>query len=210
LTARRDSPREVVRRYNVRRPLPRYDSPQMPKERGLTPESFKLLLAWLDPDRDKAVEKYGAISHRLVLFLNGRGCRESEVLADETVNRVARKLPGLAERYQGNPAYYFYGVAKNVLHEYLRDEQWKARQQLPPAQPARTEAQLVCVEECMEQLPPRGRRTFEEYFYRDDAGRVELADEEGCSINALRIRVHRLRAGLEACVEECVKRRGVP
>jgi len=182
----------------------------MPKERGLTPESFELLLAWLNPDRDKAGEKYGAVRHRLVLFFNRRGCLESEMLADRTINRVAVKLPGLADRYQGDPAYYFYGVAKKVLHEYLRDEQQKTKRQPPPTQPARTEAQLVCVEECIERLPPRKRRIFEEYFYRDEAGREELADEEGCSMNALRIRVHRVRVELEACVEECVKRKGVP
>ncbi|HEV7889420.1 MAG TPA: hypothetical protein VGP08_02215 [Pyrinomonadaceae bacterium] len=181
----------------------------MPKERGLTPE-FELLLAWLNPDRDKAGEKYWAISHRLVLFFNRRGCLESEVLAHKTINIVAGKLPGLAERYQGDPAYYFYGVAKKVFKVYLRDEQQKANRQPPTVQPARTEAQLVCVEECMEQLPPRKRRMFEEYFYRDEAGRVELADEEGCSLNALRIRVHRVRTDLEACVGKCVERKGGP
>jgi DNA-directed RNA polymerase specialized sigma24 family protein len=60
----------------------------------------------------------------------------------------------------------------------------------------------------MGKLAPRGRRTFEEYYKREEPGRRELAEEEGCSMNALRIRVHRLRAGLEACVDECVERGG--
>jgi len=181
----------------------------MPKERGLTPESFELLLAWLNPDRHKAAEKYAAVHHRLALFFHRRGCLESEVLADTTINIVACKLPGLAERYEGDPAYYFYGVAKKVFQAYLRDEQRKTKRP-PPPQPARTESQLACVEECVEKLAPRGRRTFEEYYHRDEPGRRELAEEEGCSVNALRIRVHRLRAGLEACVEECVERKGGP
>lgn len=178
----------------------------MPKERGITPESFELLLAWLNPDRVKAGEKYEAIRHRLVLFFHGRGCVESEALADDAIDVVARKLPGLAERYEGDPTSYFYGVAKKLLQEHLRDGQRKTKS--PPARATRTEAELTCVEECMEKLAPRGRRTFEEYYYRDEPGRKILAEEEDCSVNALRIRVHRLRAGLEACVYACVERRG--
>ena len=179
----------------------------MPKQRGLTPESFELLLAWLDPDRDKAGGKYEAIRHRLVTYFTGRGCLESDVLADYTINVVAGKLPALAERYEGDPAFYFYGVAKKVLHEHLRDGRRKTKPP-SPRQAARTEGGLSCVEECMERLPTHSRRTFEEYHYRDEPGRRKLAEELGISVNALRIRVHRVRAGLQSCVEDCLERKG--
>src|SRR5262245_21687271 len=57
----------------------------------MTPEEFDRLLLWLNPDRDKAGEKYEWIRKRLIKIFVCRGCNVPEELADKTINRVARK-----------------------------------------------------------------------------------------------------------------------
>ncbi len=64
----------------------------MHKEWTLTQAALDSLLAWLDPDRDRAGAKYEAIRTRLIKVFVCRGCPEAEDLADETINRVASKL----------------------------------------------------------------------------------------------------------------------
>jgi len=86
----------------------------MSKRQSPTREAFDKLLAWLDPDRDQAVELYERIYFRVVRILAAKGCFEAEELADQTVNIVASKIDELTKTYQGDPALYFYGVAKKI------------------------------------------------------------------------------------------------
>lgn len=182
----------------------------MVKERVLTPESFEALLSWLAQDREKAGEKYEAIRHRLIVFFTGRGCLEADELADETITRVAIKLPQLINGYQGDPAYYFYGVARNVFQEHLRRVPNVIK--LPPMPTVWSELQYVCMEKCMEKLPPQSRQMFERYHSGEEPGRTEsrqsLAEQLGIALNALRIRVYRVRATLKMCIEECLAQEG--
>ena len=65
----------------------------MNKDWDLTQEGFDQLLNWFDADRDKAGKKYEEIRRGIVKVITVRGCLEAEVIADETFNRVIRKLP---------------------------------------------------------------------------------------------------------------------
>ena len=167
------------------------------------------MLAWLDPDRDKAGAKYETIRTRLIKIFMCRGCHEAEDLADETINRVTSKLGELASSYQGDPALFFYGVAKKVRHEY---EKRKFRR-VPPApmsQPADAEQRYECLDTCIRALTRDQLRLILQY-YRDDKrakinNRKRLAGELGIAINALRIRAHRIKSALQQCVDECMRR----
>ncbi len=86
----------------------------------ITQDSFERLLDWLDADREQAGRKYESIRSRLILIFYQRGCHLAEELADETIDRVARKTANLLGNYRGEPALYFYGVAKNIFLEYTR------------------------------------------------------------------------------------------
>ena len=90
------------------------------KSNPITRETFESLLEWLDPDRVRAGRKYGDIRLRLVKIFMWRGCHDAEDLADETIDRVASKVSAIKESYSGDPAWYFYGVARKVLMENLR------------------------------------------------------------------------------------------
>jgi RNA polymerase sigma factor (sigma-70 family) len=187
----------------------------MNKEWTLTQAALDSLLTWLDPDREKAGERYEAIRTRLIKIFTCRGCPEAEDLADETINRVTSKLGELTEGYQGDPALFFYGVAKMVRHEYERRKFKRASQaEAPPTPPEEEEEtgdERDCLEMCMRALPAAQRTIVVEYYRGEKRAKINnrkrLAREFGIAINALRIRAHRIRAALQGCVEECVERR---
>src|SRR5688572_19620497 len=60
--------------------------------RDLTRESLDGLLALLDADRERAGEEYEVLRARLVRIFEWRGSVAPEEHADETLNRVARKV----------------------------------------------------------------------------------------------------------------------
>src|SRR5215217_5023724 len=88
-------------------------------------DNFDALLTWLDPDREKAARKYEDIRHSLISIFEWRGCCDAEELAAETITRVLNKVPTLVDGYVGDPALYFYGVAKRLAYEVSRQNQVK-------------------------------------------------------------------------------------
>ena len=92
----------------------------MHKNWSLSQEDFDALLAWLDSDRERAGIKYEQIRSSLIKIFTGRGCLDAEELADETINRVTRKIKDIKSEFRGDPALYFFGVAKMLLLEYKR------------------------------------------------------------------------------------------
>ncbi len=83
-------------------------------------KDFDALLSWLDPDRERAGEKYETIRQGLIKMFSWKRASDPEGLADETINRVTRKVAAIREGYVGDPRLYFYGVAKRVLLEEVR------------------------------------------------------------------------------------------
>jgi DNA-directed RNA polymerase specialized sigma24 family protein len=181
----------------------------MKKEWVLTQAALDTLLAWLSPDRDEAGAKYEAIRARLIRIFTSRGCVEPEDLADETINRVIARLGDVAGGYKGDPALYFYGVAKKVRQEYNK-QKLRAAPELPPPVKEGVEQEHACLEECMLALPAEQRRLLLEYYQGDKGLKIKsrrrLAQELHIALNALRIRAYRIRATLQRCVEACMAR----
>lgn len=166
------------------------------------------MLGWLDPDRERAAQRYEEIRRRLIKFFACRKCAPAEDLTDETINRVAMKVrEQLGSNYVGDTAPYFYGVAHNVYLEYVR----RKPPTLPPPPPRPTEEverEHACLEQCLEQLPPRSRELIRE-FYREERQakilhRKRLAERLGMTPNALRIQAYRIRQSLLECVRQCL------
>jgi DNA-directed RNA polymerase specialized sigma24 family protein len=177
--------------------------------------AFERLLAWLDPVRERAGQRYEDIRLRLIKIFTCRGCHESEDLADETINRVARKLEEVAETYEGDRALYFYGVAHKVYLEYLRKRPARVAVLPPPAPPERSEKERAadereyeCLERCMSRLPAGNRDLVLEYYREEKREKIEhrklLAAQLGIGLNALRIRACRIRETLYRCVQACL------
>lgn len=176
----------------------------------LTQERFDRLLEWLDTDRDAAALKYEKIRMRMIKILASRGCCEAETLADEIIDRVAVRIDWLIANYIGDPTLYFYGVAQNVFKEYLR----KPRPDLPltnwePPSYEERERQFDCLDACMKQLPEDNPDLATRYYEGEKQikiyNRKQLAAELGITLDALRIRVHRIRLELKKCVLRCLE-----
>jgi RNA polymerase sigma factor (sigma-70 family) len=192
----------------------------MAKGRGLTQEEFNALLTWLGSEREEAGRKYEHIRRGLVKFFIWNGCGEAEDLADEAINRVARRVRDVAPGYVGDPALYFHGVAKNIL---LESRKVRRAQPLHPAQGGRdavkedeareeSERRFECMERCMSKLSGGRRQLITEYYQRDVGGKADsrkaLADKLGLSATNLRVKAHRIRTSLLECIRECMSGAG--
>ncbi len=172
-------------------------------------EVFEEFLTWLNFDREEAGRKYEDIRRRLIKIFACRGCFCPEDLADETINRVIVKVPEVRESYRGDPGRYFGGVARNVYHEFVRK---RAVTPPPPRAdgPDSQERELDCLEECLDRIPGQNRATILRYYEGEKRTKIknrnEMARELGTDLNALRIRVHRIRAILQRCVGDCLAR----
>jgi DNA-directed RNA polymerase specialized sigma24 family protein len=179
----------------------------MKREWEITKDAFDKLLQWLDADRDNAGRKYESIRVRLIKIFACRGCLEADDLADETINRVTRKLDQMNE-YSGDPALYFYGVAQKVHLEYLRQNRPRT---IPPpmVDTDQIERRHACLDQCLDQLPEEGRKLVLEYYREVKRAKIDhrrkLADQLGIAVNALRIRAHRIRLQLQQCVSNCLE-----
>ncbi len=180
--------------------------------RGLTQESLDRLLQWLHPDREEAGRAYEQIRRKLIKIFTARGCDCPEELADETIDRVTGKVGEIVDGYRGDPSLYFYGVARNVFREYSRIKKLPA-QSCPPDPADPIQPALDCLDGCMEGLLPKHRALLVEYYEEYGGARIEhrkvIARRHGLEMNALRIRVHRIRSVVSACTMACMHRRSI-
>src|SRR5215475_9814476 len=89
------------------------------KERDLTPQAFAKLLAKLSVDPENAGVQYEELRRRLIKFFEWRGSFFPEELADETLNRTARKIDK-GEEIEKNVIALALGVARFVFLETLK------------------------------------------------------------------------------------------
>lgn len=173
----------------------------------LKQEDFDRLLAWLDEDRERAGMMYEKIRRRVITILAARGCPAPEELADETIDRVARRVADIQETYVGDQALYFLGVANNVHHEYLKRP---ASPEPPPPGNDIEEKERThsCLENCIENLQEDSKHLIRRYYAEDRQAKIDLrkqlADELGVSISNLRLRALRIREKLQVCIERCM------
>lgn len=181
----------------------------------LSQEAFDALLASLESDRVHAGEQYELLRHKLMKFFGWRGAHDPAAWADETLNRVARRIEQ-GEQVPSVPAYAA-GVARMVWREAAR-QQDRAHEldDRTPAPAVDTEdadaaARFECLDMCLEALPTDQRELVLAYFAEEKGAKIDnrkqMAARLGIEINALRIRVHRIRTKLERCVKACVSRR---
>src|ERR1700704_1018305 len=173
----------------------------------LRQDKFDRLLAWLDPDPARAGLTYEKIRWRLVAILASRGCTCPEELADETIDRVARRVIDIQDSYVGDKAIYFLGVMNNVHHEYLK----RPMMPRPPEPDDDVEAKENvhrCLDKCLDKLSPNSRRLIERYYAEDKRAKIDLrkriAAELGISLSTLRLRALRIRDKLQTCIEQCL------
>jgi DNA-directed RNA polymerase specialized sigma24 family protein len=175
----------------------------------ITKKPFDALLEWLDPDREKAGEKYEVIRAGLIRIFVSKGLSDAEYYTDQTIDRVIKRLPEIRATYVGDPARYFHGVARNVMLEAGRRKE-VATDVLPQIllqEEARSDTS-ECLSKCLKLLPRDKQEFILDYHLYHGHAKVEhhrqMAGELLISEGALRTRAHHLRVSLEKCVLRCV------
>lgn len=208
--------------------MPEQDSSSKPAW-TLSREAFNKLLAYLDADPRQASLKYEQIRRRLIKMFQWRGCHIAEECADRSIDRVARRVAAGEAPEIAEPWAYFHGVALNILREHWQDprrrempiEELRALEvpfhdpdEMRRRESARQEKEqsLACLERCLGRLPVETQTLVARYHREKGGGKIRLrkllAQELNIPLNALRIRLFRIRSGLAECVETCVKAPG--
>jgi DNA-directed RNA polymerase specialized sigma24 family protein len=186
----------------------------------LQEQTFRRLLAWLDQGVNTNGQSYLAIRERLLGYFDRKNCLNPDELADETLNRVARRLDEEGGNIETEiPAKYCYIVARFVFMEYLRanekemvslDDIGRRANAMSPEDRDRKEKMLECLDRCAAKLEVSQRKLVFGYYSGEQRAKIEnrrtLAQTLGISVNALSIRACRIRDKLESCVKECASR----
>lgn len=174
----------------------------------ITQEQFDSLLDWLNADREVAGAKYETIRSGLVRIFVSKGFTDAEDLADETINRVMVRLPDIRGTYKGEPAFYFHGVAKNILRENTRRKEIAGY--LPEIRvdpPPDISDEHNCLGHCLQRLPVSKRDLILDYYLYDGHEKIEyrkrMARQLKITEGAIRSRAYQLRVNLESCMRQC-------
>jgi len=193
------------------------------KRRDVGEEDLKRLLARLDPDPRRAWQAYNELRLALSTYFQHNHCVDPEQLADETLDRIARK-PEAVEI--ANVAEFAFGIARNVRREAQRSkalrtdladltqrEEGKSKEPSPEdtvVTKIEMTRRLACLRRCMAKLTAEERQLFQQYHPDEcealDEHRKRLADAMGVSSTSLRMRASRIRRKLEDCFQDCCER----
>lgn len=185
------------------------------------PEAFNQFLAWLDEGIDSEGRNYLEMRRRLVAYFDRKNCVIPDDLADETLNRVARRLEEEGKIESETPAKYCYLTARFVFMESLRQKKSVPIDDVLSnpksvnliASESNDEAEikekrLECLENCTAKLEPENRQMILQYYFGEERVKIEsrraLAKSLEITMNALSIRACRIRDKLENCVGKCV------
>src|SRR5687767_15686519 len=154
----------------------------------------------LDKDRERAGEKYEHLRLKLLKYFQWCGSDAPDIDADETMNRVMRRI------YEGQDVYnltgYIYGVAKLVHAESLKRR--NRRRSLDEGSfielssiGVEVEARNYheCLERCLGCLSDEDRDVITEYYRYIKTEKIDcrkrLAARLGISLNTLRVKMDR-------------------
>lgn len=181
----------------------------------LNRDAFERLLRALGDDPQRAGEAYERLRGKLMKFFEWRGSDRPDTLADLTFDRVGRKLEEGETIRSADPAAYVYAVARNILKESWVEERRQRDAESGARDDGNEQARIThesrhrCLDRCLESMSAESRRLLLRYYTAPGSARIParkaLAQELGVPLNALRIRMHRLRADLERCIEDCLR-----
>jgi DNA-directed RNA polymerase specialized sigma24 family protein len=183
-------------------------------DQQLTQHRFDLLLSHLAIDTADSASRYEMLRGRLVVFFSRRMVAFPEDLADEVLDRLARRLEeGEAiARIEG----YALGIARHILQEhYVRNDRETAageefhgnvsRQTLTTDEEEAEEIRLERMKHCFDRLPRGDQKLLSEYCLAEGSSKIavrkRLADARSMTQAALRKRVFLLRGMIQRCMK---------
>jgi DNA-directed RNA polymerase specialized sigma24 family protein len=176
---------------------------------NVDPTGYGKLFKLLEPGAPSTEAGFEQCRIKLFKFFAWRRCDDPSNLADETIVRLLRKVNEGEVISSGKPYSYVYGIANKVFFEYCRfqKKQRKASEfpnlpvVLSPIEPNR------CQQQCLNRLSLEKRELLEHYFL-DNEDSQTIAQKQQITINALRLKIHRIKLELSRCCEECQKNSG--
>ncbi|MFN0109941.1 MAG: hypothetical protein ACKVZH_13890 [Blastocatellia bacterium] len=176
----------------------------------MTEEEFERFLKWLDEDRQAAALEYEKLRRRLILYFVQRKCADAEDLADQVLDAAARQLSKQNSLFLQKPLPYIFGIARNLYRRYFNqqilsdsDVDWdRLPLQSNVDQSQFKEGRNRCLGLCLRSLKDSDRDLFLLY-YLNKVDRPILAKQFRMTINAVRLRMMRLRDQLHFCIESC-------
>jgi DNA-directed RNA polymerase specialized sigma24 family protein len=182
-------------------------------ERRLTSTGFSRLLARLGADSEEAAAQYERLRAALEKFFDWHGAWPPEECADETLDRLVRKLESEIEIVDVRR--YALGIARLVLLEWQRRPATLSSAGRPETAQSTASVSMdyedeplhACFDRCLAALPADSRTLVLEYYAAERRAKIDnrrrLAQAVGVSESALRNRVQRVRDRLERCVHRC-------
>ncbi|HSE43268.1 MAG TPA: hypothetical protein VLH08_21090 [Acidobacteriota bacterium] len=180
----------------------------------LSQSAFQRLLTWFDEDAEAAGQRYVEIRRRLYQYFDRKNCSSPMELADETLNRVARRLEEEGEIKESTASQFCFNTARYIFLESLRQRQH--HQQLHDGVVVSSEfhddeeeqRRSDCLERCLQTLDSQDQDAILSYYRGERRSRIEnrklIAAKLGVSMNALSIRACRIRIKLESCIRKCL------
>jgi hypothetical protein len=193
--------------------MPNNSSDTHPDGRGEKGQYFAALLNCLCPDDpDEASRRYMRLHRKLSGYFRLKGMSDPDADADDALDRAAEKIA----KGQVIPEIdkFCLGIARNIWYERLRAQKREeaAFQKfidycLDKTSEAVVERIMKLMKPCWEKLPPDDQNLLVEYCKVPPGvdraeHRRQLAERRNSTISALRIRVARLRRGLEECMRD--------
>lgn len=181
---------------------------------SLDAAAFSRLLERLDSDPEIAGGHYEDMRRSLRRFFEWRGVAAADTAADETIDRLGRRLS--AGETVVDVRAYVLGIARMVALEHHRRPETRhvpldppvEQRLVAPVDTPREDARMTCFDRCVAALTPDVRDFIVGYY--SDTGRAridaraDLARRHRLSPNALRLRAQRVRDRLEHCIGGCL------
>lgn len=174
-----------------------------------------------DFDSALTAEKIQELQMKLRRFFRVRASFIDEYFLDdlvqETMFRTIQKISQGASIRDIDR--YVFTVAKYIVLEAFRDKQKESVSlegiDITDPREARKieiedeEGKYKCIEECLHKLDIEDRNLLVEYYldgnFFGGEKRLELAHNNNITINALRVKIHRLQESIQKCVKSCLR-----
>jgi DNA-directed RNA polymerase specialized sigma24 family protein len=181
-----------------------------PGERPITADGLARLLERLSANPAEAATRYEHLRLTLEKFFDWHRAWPPEECADETIDRLIRKLSSDIDI--ADVRGYALGIARLVLLEWQRRPSGLPLQDVATVSAAHgaddeEEPLRLCLDRCLAALSPESRTLVLDYYVAERRAKIDnrrrLAARFGLSESALRNRVQRVRDRLERCVHAC-------
>ncbi len=162
-----------------------------------------------DSNRDDAGQQYQLIRDSLIRIFVSKGFSDAEDMADEVIDRVAKRLPEIRETYVGEPIRYFHGVSRFLILEHWRKKETPTDEvPVMPQEVTRESDEYECLLKCLKFLAEDKRELILDYYLYHGHDKIEhhreMAAELGITDGALRGRAFQVRSRLEKCISICL------